>query len=104
LEQTEQYNRALKIAKMEWKLGQRQDLWSFGLPVIINLGEKGKALGIIVKQTYEGKTFEPGNTYRTAEIRRLRRIFKGEELKNELVGCQSYELGPCHGKQNSLNL
>ncbi|MCM4171431.1 tetratricopeptide repeat protein [Arenibacter sp. TNZ] len=93
LEQTEQYNRALKIAKME--VNNRPTPGSYDLLAYsyYKLGEKDKALEI-VKQHIEGKTFEPGILYRTAEIYKASgEYLKVKELKNELMGA-IYELGP----------
>ncbi len=93
LELTGQYNKALKIAEVE--VNSRPTPGSYDLLAYsyFKLGEKDKALEI-VEQHIEGKTFEPGILFRTAEIYKAQGEYtKVKELKNELLGA-TYELGP----------
>ena len=93
LERTEQYNRALRVAEME--VNNRPTPGSYDLLAYsyFKLGEEDKALEI-VKKYIEGKTFEPGILFRTAQIYKATGEYsKVEELKAELLGA-IYELGP----------
>lgn len=93
LEQTEQYNRALKVAEAEVNNRPTPESYDLLAYSYYKLGEKDKALEIVT-QYIDGKTFEPGILYRTAEIYKASGEYsKVKEIKRELLGA-IYELGP----------
>ena len=93
LTETEQYDRALELAKKE--VVNRPTPETYGLLAYSYLkkGQKEKALEIVERQI-EGKTFEPGILLYAAEIYKAAGASeKAYELKGELLGA-IYELGP----------
>ena len=93
LGRSEQFSKALELAKDE--VNNRATPASYCLLAYAYLknGEKEKALELVEKYV-DGKTFEPGMLYYTAEIFKANnKADKVSELKNELLGAV-YELGP----------
>jgi len=93
LERTEQYNKALRLAKKEVDNRPTPESYSLLAYAYLKNGEGKKALEIVEEQI-EGKTFEPGILYYAAEIYKTNnKAAKVLEIKTELMGAV-YELGP----------
>lgn len=93
LGRTEQFSKALELAKVEVNNRATPESYSLLAYAYLKIGDKEKALELVEKYV-EGKTFEPAMLYYTAEI------FKANNkadmvsvLKKELLGAV-YELGP----------
>lgn len=93
LEETEQFTKALQLAKRE--VSNRPTPESYGMlaTAYLRLGEKKKALAIVEDHIMD-KTYEPAVQYRAAEI------YKANGLQHRVAGLKSelldaaYELGP----------
>ncbi len=97
LEQTEQYDKALTLAKKEVANRPTPESYSLLAYSHLKIGEKEKALDIVEKHI-EGKTFEPAILLRTAEIYKATGgTERVKQLKEELLGA-TYELGPATEK------
>ena len=93
LERTEQYGKALRLAKKEVDNRSTPESYSLLAYAYLKNGEKEKALELVETQI-DGKTFEPGILYYAAEIYKANnKDSKVQGLKNELLGAV-YELGP----------
>lgn len=93
LEETEQYEKAFKIAEKEVENRPTPHSYDLLAYSYLKIGKKDKALEV-VENHIVGKTFEPNILYHTAEIYKANgKMSKVEELKKELTGA-AYELGP----------
>lgn len=93
LEETENYAKALALAKRE--VSNRPTPESFGMLATsyLRMGNKGKALAIVNAHIAD-KTFEPGIQYRAAEVYKANGLKnRVSALKKELLDA-AYELGP----------
>ncbi|MEO9893173.1 hypothetical protein [Aurantibacter sp.] len=93
LDVTEQYNKALFLAKQEVLNRPTPEAYSLLANTYLKMGENEIALSIIDEHIID-KTFEPAILFRAAEVyRAVGYTEKVNELKEELSGA-FYELGP----------
>ena len=93
LSETQQFNKALTLAKKEVANRPTPESYSLLAASYLELGKKEEALAI-VKHEIEGKTFEPKTLYRAAEVYKANgQNDKVASLKEELLS-SAYELGP----------
>ncbi|MEJ1223680.1 hypothetical protein [Sediminicola sp. 1XM1-17] len=93
LEETGQYEKALKIAEKEVENRPTPNSYDLLAYSYLKIGKKDKALEV-VENHIAGKTFEPNILYHSAEIYKANgKLSKVKELKEELTGA-AYELGP----------
>ncbi len=98
LEETGQFDKALKLSKKEVENRPTPESYSWLAYSYLKKGEKEKAAEII-KAEVDGKTFEPALLYQAAEVYKANGdLEKVKELKGELIGA-IYELGPSMKKQ-----
>lgn len=98
LNETEEYGKALELAKKEVKNRPTPESYSLLAYSLLKIGEKEKARDIVEAQI-KGKTFEPAILLRAAEIYKATgSTERVNELKDELLGA-TYELGPSTEKE-----
>jgi len=98
LEETEQYDKALKLAQKEVVNRPTPESYSLLAYSYLKKAKKEMAMKIVNDQVL-GKTFEPALLYHAAEIYKANGDNeKVKELKGELIGA-IYELGPTMEKQ-----
>lgn len=98
LDETQQYNNALALAKKEVANRPTPESYSWLAYSYLKKGNNAKAEEIIKEHVY-GKTFEPALLYQAAEVYKANgKLDKVKELKGELIAAL-YELGPNMKKQ-----
>ncbi|WP_405382698.1 tetratricopeptide repeat protein [Maribacter sp. LLG6340-A2] len=98
LEETEQLDKALELAKREVMNRPTPEAYSWLAFSHLRNGDKEKALEIMNDHVY-GKTFEPALLYQAAEVYKANGIVENvKSIKKELIGAL-YELGPQMEKQ-----
>ncbi|RRQ48152.1 hypothetical protein DZC72_10530 [Maribacter algicola] len=98
IDETKEYEKALKLAKQEVQNRPSPESYSWLAYTHLKIGEKDRAKELMDAYVVN-KTYEPALLYHVAAVYKAHHdVQKVQEIKNELIGA-IYELGPLMEKQ-----